>query len=78
MLIDNKKSIVPIENKEFKEVFKIGETVNLPFLHWKLDLSNFEENNFNEEILVRFNSFDNTVSTCMGLNVPKNRPIFMN
>ena len=67
--IDNKKSIVPIENKEFKEVFKIGETVNLPFLHWKLDLSNFEENNFNEEILVRFNSFDNTVSACMGLNV---------
>ena len=68
-IIDNKKSIVPIENKEFTEVFKIGETVNLPFLHWKLDLSNFEENNFNEEILVRFNSFDNTVSSCMGLNV---------
>ncbi len=67
--INNKKTTIPIETKEFKEVYKIGETVNLPFLHWKLELSNFDENNFNEEILVRFNSFDNTVSTCMGLNV---------
>lgn len=67
--ITNKKSIISIENQEFKKVYKIGETVNLPFLHWKLNLSDFDDNNFDEEILVRFNSFDNTVSTCMGLNV---------
>ena len=41
----------------------------MPFLHWKLELSNFEENNFNEEILVRFNSFDDSVSSSMGINV---------
>ena len=67
--IDNKKVIIPIENKEFKKIYKIGEEVNLPFLHWKLNLSNFDITNFDQEILVRFNSFDNTVSSCMGLNV---------
>ena len=67
--IDNKTSIIPIDNQEFKGIYKVGEVVNLPFLHWKLELSNFEENNFNEEILVRFNSFDDSVSSSMGINV---------
>jgi hypothetical protein len=67
--LDNKKSTIPVENNEFKAIYKIGQDVNLPFLHWRLDLSNFDDNNFDEEILVRFNSFDTTVSSCMGLNV---------
>ena len=66
---DNKKDVIQIPNKEFKQIYKVGEVINLPFLHWKLDLATFEGNNFSEEILVRFNSFDNTVSSCMGLNV---------
>ena len=67
--IDNKKEKIPIENKEFIATYKVGEEVNLPFLHWKLVLTNYEKSNFDEEILLRFNSFDNTVSNCMGLNV---------
>ena len=65
----NRKDLVSVENKEFKAVYKIGQEVNLPFLHWKLDLANFDSSNFKEEVIIRFNSFDNTVSNCMNLNV---------
>jgi len=67
--LNNKKTTITVDTKEFKEIYKIGEIVNLPFLHWKLELSDFDEKNFDEEILIRFNSFDKTVSKCMGLNV---------
>ena len=65
----NRKDLVSVKNKEFKAVYKIGQEVNLPFLHWKLDLANFDSSNFKEEVIIRFNSFDNTVSNCMNLNV---------
>ena len=66
---DTKKSFINLENKEFKRIFKVGEAVNLPFLHWTLTEVPFSGNNFNEEILVRCNNFDNVVSACMGINV---------
>ncbi len=65
----NRKDLVSVKNKEFKAVYKIGQEVNLPFLHWKLDLANFDSSNFKEEVIICFNSFDNTVSNCMNLNV---------
>jgi len=65
----NRMDLVSVKNKEFKAVYKIGQEVNLPFLHWKLDLANFDSSNFKEEVIIRFNSFDNTVSNCMNLNV---------
>nr|WP_291127695.1 tyrosine-protein kinase [Flavobacterium sp. UBA7682] len=66
---DNTKSVVPVPNAEFKRTFKIGQEVNLPFLHWKLNLSKDPSKNFGEEILIRFNSFDNTVSSLKGVRV---------
>lgn len=66
---DNLKSFVKVPNGEFKKVYRIGEEVNLPFLHWNLVLSEASLKNFDEEILVRFNSFDNTVSTYKGIRV---------
>lgn len=65
----NVKSVVNVPNGEFKKVYRIGQEVNLPFLNWKLTLSEASWKNFEEEILVRFNSFDNTVSTYKGLRV---------
>ncbi len=66
---DNLKSVVKAPQGEFKKVYRIGEEVNLPFLHWKLTLSEASWKNFEEEILVRFNSFDNTVSSYKGIRV---------
>lgn len=65
----NVKSVVNVPKGEFKKVYRIGQEVNLPFLNWKLTLSEASWKNFEEEILVRFNSFDNTVSTFKGLRV---------
>ena len=66
---DNKKTLIHVSNKEFKSTYKVGQVVNLPFLHFTLDLAPYEGKSFNEEVLFRFNSFDDTVTTCMGLNV---------
>jgi polysaccharide biosynthesis transport protein len=66
---DNKESIVVTPKNEFTKVFKVGQNVNLPFLHWKLDVVNYSGENFAEEILIRFNSFDNTVSSYKSLKV---------
>ena len=67
--LDNKKTIINVPNQELRKIYKVGEVVNLPFLHWKLELVPYDGNSFNEEILIRFNNFDNTVSSCMGINV---------
>lgn len=67
--LDNKKATIKVPNNEFKRIYKIGEVVNLPFLHCKLDFSNYDTGDFNQEVLIRFNGFDQTVSSCMGLNV---------
>ncbi|MGL2964591.1 polysaccharide biosynthesis tyrosine autokinase [Flavobacterium sp. RSB2_4_14] len=66
---DNKASSISTPNKEFSKVYKVGQDVNLPFLHWKLDVVNYENETFDEEILIRFNSFDNTVSAYKSLKV---------
>lgn len=64
-----KKDIVNVPIGEFKKTFKVGEDVNLPFLHFRLDLTDVKDGKFNEEVLVRFNNFDSTVSSAMGINV---------
>ena len=66
---DNKESTISTPNKEFSKVYKVGQNINLPFLHWKLDVVNYENETFDEEILIRFNSFDNTVSAYKSLKV---------
>jgi succinoglycan biosynthesis transport protein ExoP len=66
---DNSVSSVSTPNNEFTKVFRIGQDINLPFLHWKLELTDYSGENQNEEILIRFNSFDNTVSAYKSLKV---------
>ena len=48
---------MPEKYKEFVKKFKVGQNVNLPFLHWKLNLEDLSKFKLNEEILVRFNSY---------------------
>jgi succinoglycan biosynthesis transport protein ExoP len=67
--VDGKKELITVNKKEYKRVYKIGEEIDLPFLHWKLLPVPYEGENSNEEILVRCNNFDATVSACMGINV---------
>lgn len=65
----NKVFPIDVPEGEFVKVYKVGENVNLPFLHWRLDLVDYSGSNFGEEILIRFNPFDNTVSNFKGIKV---------
>ncbi len=65
----NAKSVVNVPNGEFKKIYRIGQEVNLPFLNWTLYLSANSWSNFGEEILIRFNSFDKTVTDDKGIRV---------
>jgi capsular exopolysaccharide synthesis family protein len=67
--LDTKKSYIKVDSREFKGIFRVGQAVNLPFLHWTLNKVPYNGSDFNEEILVRCNNFDNVVSACMGINV---------
>lgn len=66
--IDDKRTTIAVP-KDFKKIYHVGEKVNLPFLHWTLNLTNFTGVGFGEEVLVRCNNFDNVVTSCMGINV---------
>ena len=66
---DNKTNIIPIKNKIFKGIYKVGQIVNLPFLHWKLNLVDYSGENFRDEILIRFNSFDEIVANYKAIKV---------
>ncbi|MGC4042148.1 MAG: polysaccharide biosynthesis tyrosine autokinase [Flavobacterium sp.] len=66
---DAKKSYVHVPYKEFKKVYRVGQPVNLPFLHWTLFSVPSVTENFGEEILVRCNNFDDVVGSGMGINV---------
>ncbi|MDI1315670.1 tyrosine-protein kinase [Flavobacterium sp.] len=66
---NSKMDIANVPLGEFKKIFKVGEEVNLPFLNFRLDLTDVKDKTFNQEVLVRFNSFDETVSRAMEINV---------
>jgi succinoglycan biosynthesis transport protein ExoP len=66
---DTQKSYITIANREFKKIYKVGEVVNLPFLHWTLNAVPYTGGDFDDEVLVRCNNFDTTVTACMGINV---------
>jgi len=66
---ENVISQIPVDGKEFVQRYRVGQVVNLPFLHWKLEMANYSKFKRNEEIMVRFNSFDETVAICQGIKV---------
>jgi succinoglycan biosynthesis transport protein ExoP len=66
---DNSYTNTSVALGGFVKKYKVGETVSLPFLNWKLmikDNPGFYKGN---EYSVRFNDFDATVSNYRGINV---------
>ncbi|MFM9987052.1 polysaccharide biosynthesis tyrosine autokinase [Flavobacterium sp.] len=61
------KTNVPVG--EFKKRYKIGEQVSLPFLHWKLELTNNPGIYEGSSHLVRFANFNQTVKDFMGIEI---------
>ncbi len=65
----NKTSEAKVEIGTFSKKFKIGQQVSLPFLSWKLELYQNQENFSEKEIYVKLNDFDGTVAKYQGLKV---------
>ena len=57
----------------FSKKYKVGESVNLPFLNWKLEIKDNPGFYKGKEYFVRFNDFDGTVSRYRGINVEGDR-----
>ena len=66
---DNSVSSIPVFETEIVKKYRVGQQVNLPFLNWKLELTKMPKDFIGKEILIRFNSFDETVTTYKGLEV---------
>ncbi|MBE8727749.1 polysaccharide biosynthesis tyrosine autokinase [Flavobacterium hungaricum] len=49
--------------------FKVGERVVMPFLNWKLQITDNPGSYIGKEYFVKFNDFDGTVSRYKGLNI---------
>ena len=66
---DNLIEPVKVKAETFSKKYRIGEIVSLPYLNWKLELDSNVKFKTGEEILIKFNSFDGTVSTFKTINV---------
>jgi len=63
---NGKTAVQPIE---FIKRYKVGEQVTLPFLNWKLEITDNPGFYKGKEYFVRFNNFDATVSRYRGIGV---------
>ncbi|WP_347052946.1 polysaccharide biosynthesis tyrosine autokinase [Flavobacterium olei] len=66
---DNTYSNTSVQPTIFAKKYKVGETVNLPFLSWKVQIKDNPGFYKGKEYFVRFNDFDGTVSGYKGINV---------
>lgn len=66
---DNSKSNTSVVEGEFVKRYKVGQTVSLPFLNWKLQINDNPGFYKGKQYFVRFNNFDGTVSRYRNINV---------
>ncbi|MDP5200736.1 polysaccharide biosynthesis tyrosine autokinase [Flavobacterium sp. DG2-3] len=66
---NNSYSNTSVQPVTFIKKYKVGERVNLPFLNWKLQITDNPGFYKGKEYFVRFNDFDGTVSGYRGINV---------
>ena len=66
---DNSYSKTSVAVGDFVKRYKVGQTVSLPFLNWKLQIKDNPGFYKGNEYYVRFNNFDETVSIYRGINV---------
>jgi polysaccharide biosynthesis transport protein len=62
-------STVGVTTGIFSKKYRVGESVNLPFLNWKLDLKTTSTLLKGQEFIVKFNDFNSVVSGYQGINV---------
>src|SRR5574343_2079818 len=58
-----------VGNKEFKKVFKVGEQINLPFLHLQVEVKPEAFDYVNAEYYLQFDDFNATVGAYRGIDV---------
>ncbi|WP_125722327.1 polysaccharide biosynthesis tyrosine autokinase [Flavobacterium ustbae] len=66
---NNSYSNTSVQPVNFIKKYKVGERVNLPFLNWKLQITDNPGFYKGKEYFVKFNDFDGTVSRYRGVNV---------
>lgn len=66
---DNSFSNTTVALQKFEKNYRIGEEVNLPFLHWKLELNENPGFYKGAEYFVQFDDFNGTVASYRGLGV---------
>ena len=67
--LDNSYTKTAVQTGDFVKKYKVGETVLLPFLNWKLQIKDNPGFYKGNEYFVQFNDFDTTVSNYKGINV---------
>jgi polysaccharide biosynthesis transport protein len=67
--LDNSHTKTAVQTGDFVKKYKVGETVLLPFLNWKLQIKDNPGFYKGNEYFVQFNDFDTTVSNYKGINV---------
>ncbi len=65
----NKSNSLKVQPKEYSKTLKIGQKIELPFLHWSLDLKEVPDNYVNSKYLVKLNNFDEVVQKYQDLKV---------
>jgi len=70
---NNTYSNTSVQPGNFSKRYKVGERVNLPFLNWKLQITDNPGFYKGKEYFVKFNDFDGTVAGYRGINVEGDR-----
>lgn len=65
----NSYSSTAVQPGNFSKKYKVGEQVNLPFLNWKLQITDNPGFYKGKEYFVRFNDFNGTVAAYRGISV---------
>lgn len=66
---DNSTNSTAVAVGEFKKQFRVGESVNLPFLNWKLLIKDNPGRYKGNEYFIRFNGFNETVSSYKNIGI---------
>lgn len=66
---DNSSRVITTPEEDFVKKFKIGQQVSLPYLNWKLELTDFPSDYVGNVFFVKFNDFDETVSTYKNIEI---------
>lgn len=69
----NTYSNTSVQLGDFSKTYKVGEHVELPFLNWKLQITDNPGFYKGKEYFVRFNDFDGTVSGYRGIGVDSDK-----